>query len=208
MAFQGFPQEGLDFFVGLIEDNSKAYWQANKPVYERAVAEPVRLLAEALAPEFGEAKIFRPYRDVRFSADNTPYQEHASFAAWGGTGGLYCQISPDGVYVAGGWYQPDAEALARFREAISEPAVAEVFDTKVKTLVGQGFEFGGNDLKTVPRGYDRDHPRVDLLRHRTLVFSQNLGLPAWVHTKKCQAEVQKRWRQIESWNAWLAEHTT
>ena len=206
MAFEGFPREAIDFFDGLVEDNSKGYWSAHRPMFERAVAEPTRLLAEALAAEFGEAKIFRPYRDVRFGPDKRPYSEHTSLAVWGGPGGLYWQLGPAGVRVAGGWYQPDSADLTRFREAISEPAVAESYDACAASLVRQGFAFNGHDLKTVPRGWGRDHPRLDLLRHRSMTFSQSVGLPPWVHTKRCLTEVRSRWRQIDVWNRWLEEH--
>ncbi len=71
MAFKGWPAEAIEFFEGLEADNSKAYWQANKSVYEQAVREPMNALLAELAPEFGEGKVYRPYRDVRFSADKS-----------------------------------------------------------------------------------------------------------------------------------------
>src|SRR3954454_5258560 len=124
-AFAGFPVEALDFFDGLAQDNSKAYWEAHKQEYERAVAGPLRNLAESLAPEFGEAKIFRPYRDVRFRTDKRPYQEYAALATHGTeTGLLYLRLETEGLMLAGGWYQPDTETLNRFRTAISDPDIA------------------------------------------------------------------------------------
>jgi uncharacterized protein (DUF2461 family) len=87
MAFRGWSTVALDFYEGLEADNSKAYWTEHKPVYESEVRAPMEALLEELAPEFGEAKLFRPYRDVRFSADKSPYKTSiaASFA-----GGGYC----------------------------------------------------------------------------------------------------------------------
>lgn len=76
MSFDGWPEEALEFYEGLAADNSKAYWTAHKAVYEDAVLRPMTGLLEELAAEFGEAKIFRPYRDVRFSADKSPYKTH------------------------------------------------------------------------------------------------------------------------------------
>jgi uncharacterized protein (DUF2461 family) len=74
----GFPEEALVFYEGLEADNTKAYWTDHKAVYERAVREPLDALLAELAPEFGTAKVFRPYRDVRFSKDKTPYKTAAA----------------------------------------------------------------------------------------------------------------------------------
>ena len=76
MAFSGWPEEALDFYDGLAADNSKTYWTANRPVYDELVLGPMAELVEELAAEFGDTKIFRPYRDVRFSKDKTPYKTH------------------------------------------------------------------------------------------------------------------------------------
>jgi len=76
MSFSGWPEEALDFYDGLAADNSKTYWTAHRQIYEAAVLRPMTELVEELAPEFGEAKIFRPYRDIRFSKDKTPYKTH------------------------------------------------------------------------------------------------------------------------------------
>jgi uncharacterized protein (DUF2461 family) len=76
MAFRGWRAEALEFFEGLEADNSKTYWQRNKGVYEQLVRAPMEELLAELAPEWGEGRIFRPYRDIRFSADKTPYKTH------------------------------------------------------------------------------------------------------------------------------------
>src|SRR4029077_17642390 len=74
MAFQGWPEAALDFYDGLEEDNSKAYWTAHKAIYDEAVRGPMTDLTEELGKDFGETKIFRPNRDIRFSADKSPYK--------------------------------------------------------------------------------------------------------------------------------------
>ena len=86
MAFSGWPEEALDFYDGLAADNTKTYWTAYKAVYTNKVLGPMTDLTEELAAEFGEPKIFRPYRDVRFSPDKTPYKTHIG-AVVGGTKG-------------------------------------------------------------------------------------------------------------------------
>ena len=93
MPFEGWPEEALEFYEGLTADNSKAYWTEHKAVYEDKVLYPMTELVEELAAEFGEAKIFRPYRDVRFSPDKSPYKTH--IGAMIGTG--YVQLSARGA---------------------------------------------------------------------------------------------------------------
>jgi uncharacterized protein (DUF2461 family) len=100
MSFSGWPEEALDFYDGLAADNSKTYWTMHKPVYDAAVLRPMTELVEELAPEFGEAKIFRPYRDVRFSKDKTPYKTH--IGAMVGRG--YVQFSAQGLAAGDGMY--------------------------------------------------------------------------------------------------------
>ena len=74
MTFRGWPVEAIEFFEGLEADNSKTYWQRNKEVYDSMVRVPMEELLAELGPEFGESRIFRPYRDIRFSADKSPYK--------------------------------------------------------------------------------------------------------------------------------------
>ena len=76
MAFSGWPEEALDFYDGLAADNTKTYWTEHKAFYTDKVLGPMTELTEELAAEFGEPKIFRPYRDVRFSRDKSPYKTH------------------------------------------------------------------------------------------------------------------------------------
>ncbi len=91
MAFKGWPVEALEFYEGLEADNSKVYWTDHKDTYTTAVHGPMAALLSDLAPEFGEGRVFRPYRDVRFSADKSPYK--TSIAATVGSG--YVQLSAD-----------------------------------------------------------------------------------------------------------------
>ena len=92
MAFEGFPEQALEFYEGLEADNSKTYWTAHRGEYETHVRTPMVGLLEELAPEFGTAKLFRPYRDVRFSSDKTPYKTHQGAV-----------VTPEGRG-AGAWY--------------------------------------------------------------------------------------------------------
>src|SRR5271169_6459411 len=116
MAFGGWPAEAVEFYEGLETDNSKSYWTSHKAVYEDAVLRPMQELTELLAAEFGEPKIFRPYRDIRFSADKTPYKTHIG-ATVGRTG--YLQLSAEGLGAGAGMWQMGPDRLARYREAVA-----------------------------------------------------------------------------------------
>ena len=124
MSFEGFPDEGLVFYEGLEADNSKTYWQRNKAAYEAHVRAPLLALLAELAAEFGPAKVFRPYRDVRFSHDKTPYKTHQGAVVTPegrGAGSWYVQISADGLTVAGGCWRLESDQVARYRRAVADP---------------------------------------------------------------------------------------
>ena len=153
MTFTGFPDEGLVFYEGLEADNSKAYWTQHRDAYESAVRAPFQALLEELSPEFGTPKLFRPYRDVRFSTDKTPYKTHQGAVLRGEDGVLgawYVQLSADGLMVAGGVWRLESDQVARYRRAVADgvqgPRLAEV----VRRLTGAGYEIGGDRLTRVP----------------------------------------------------------
>ncbi len=204
--FAGFPDESLAFYEGLEADNSKAYWNDRKEVFERAVRGPMLALLAALEPEFGEAKVFRPYRDVRFSADKSPHKTHQGAVIWHGEGqdSLYVQISAEGLMVAGGYYQMTKDQLARYRAAVEDDAAGERLVAVVAALREQGFELGGETLQRAPRGVDPAHPRIDLLRHKGIAAIRRHGSPRWLSTPKAVDRVAADWRAIGPLNAWLA----
>lgn len=97
-AFAGFGEGAVEFYDGLLADNSRAYWTDQRAVYENDVRGPMLALLADLEPEFGAGKVFRPYRDVRFAADKTPYKTHCG----GFAEPFYVEVSADGMLAAGG----------------------------------------------------------------------------------------------------------
>ncbi len=163
-AFTGFPEAALDFYDDLELDNTRSFWAANKHVYDEAVRAPMLALTAALADEFGTAKVFRPYRDVRFAKDKTPYKNHqGAFVAVGPATGWYVEIGSPGVRVGAGYYRADSPDLARIRAAIDTEHSGQELERIVRRLKKRGFEVRGEQLKTSPRGYSADHPRIELL---------------------------------------------
>ena len=112
MTFRGWPVEAVEFFDGLLADNSKVYWQDHKDVYEQCVRAPMEELLVELADEFGAGKVFRPYRDVRFSKDKSPYKTAIAARL---AGGGYVQMSADGLAAGCGLYRPAPDQLERYR---------------------------------------------------------------------------------------------
>ena len=207
VPFGGFGPHALEFFERLAVDNSKAFWLANRVQFEAEVAEPLHALAGELSRQFGQAKVFRPYRDVRFSADKTPYKEHAAFGFFEGTGGLYFQISPEGVLLAGGMYEPARDQLERFRDLQDDPKAAKSLDALLPQLGDAGYPLGeGAPLKTAPRGRSVDHPRIELIRRTMLTVSHTFEPAPWFFDRELVDRVAEGFLTIGRWNSWLADH--
>src|SRR5262245_34422297 len=112
-------------------------------------------LCAALEPEFGTPKVFRPYRDVRFAKDQTPYKTHqGAFVAAGPATGWYVEISARGVRTGAGFYEASSERLASIRSAIDDDRTGRRLERIIRTLAKADWTVGGDMLKTSPRGYD------------------------------------------------------
>ncbi|KAB2342439.1 DUF2461 domain-containing protein [Actinomadura rudentiformis] len=203
MAFTGFTDEAFEFYEGLLADNSKAYWTAHKETYERHVRDPMIELFAELEPEFGPAKMFRPYRDVRFSHDKSPYKTHQGGHAGGG---FYFQVDADGLMVAGGMYAPTPEQLRRYRAAVDAEHSGKALETIVDGLRAGGMEIAGDRLKTRPRGFSEDHPRIELLRHRSLYAHEGWPADPWMRTPEVVDRVRESWRRLRPLVEWGGEH--
>jgi uncharacterized protein (TIGR02453 family) len=204
MAFTGFPVAALDFYEDLEVDNSKAFWAAHKHVYDESVKEPLELLAAELEPEFGPAKVFRPYRDVRFAKDKSPYKTNQG--AWFGEASVYVHISAAGLFVAGGYWQTASDQVERLRRAVADDAAGAELQCALTEVTAAGFEIGGQQLARVPVGFPKDHPRADLLRYKTLTGQRELGAPKWLSTKRARVEVERRFRALAPLTSWLHTH--
>ncbi len=205
--FSGIPADAFDFYDELAADNSKAWWAAHKDRYETSVRAPLAALMEELGDEFGGTKLFRPYRDVRFSKDKSPYKDHqGAYAAAEDGIGWYLQVSRAGLMVAGGWYSPQGSQLARYREAVDSAVGAEL-EKALAVARRAGFVVGDDDLmKTRPRGVPEDHPRLELLRHRQLTLAHELGVPAWASGRGAVSKVRSKWRALTPIIEWLVDH--
>jgi uncharacterized protein (TIGR02453 family) len=198
-SFRGWEPEVVEFFDGLEMDNTKSYWTAHKEFYSANVLGPMQALVAELAPEFGEGRIFRPYRDTRFSADKSPYK--INIAAHNDAG--YISLSSDALGVGSGLYMPSPGQLTRFRAAVADERRGGELVRLVKDLRGTRVQVSAREtLKSAPRGYPSDHPRIELLRHKGLTAWKEWPVGAWLASaapKRRIAEVLRATAPLREW---------
>ncbi|MGC5583464.1 DUF2461 domain-containing protein [Ornithinimicrobium sp. W1665] len=205
MPFSGVPHSAAAFYAGLEENNSRGFWEANRERYEKDVRGPMTALLAELSEEFGTGRVFRPHRDVRFSQDKSPYKTHQGiFVPVAPRTGWYAEVSADGFRVGGGCYHLEPAALAAFRRGIDGPRGARL-ETVVDQLAAAGWEVVGESLRTAPRGYPRDHPRIGLLRRRSLAAMRWIEDGDVVTTDLLVEEVRGGWRRLRPLVEWLRE---
>jgi uncharacterized protein (TIGR02453 family) len=169
----GFGPAATQFFDDLEEQNTREFWLANKDVFEREVREPMAALLDSLPEEYQPFKVFRMNRDIRFSADKSPYKTMHG-AAHGMPGSVhYLHFDASGLMVACGSYMMPPDELERYRQAVAADSsgeeLAEILDELGRHRSVQLGPGGAEPLKTAPRGYPRDHPRADLLRQKGVI---------------------------------------
>ena len=201
MAFKGWQAEAIEFFEGLEADNSKAYWTDHKADYDKLVKAPMQELLDELKKEFGEGKIFRPYRDVRFSKDKSPYK--TNIAATLSKGG-YISLSSEGLGAGSGYYGLMPDQLEKYRAAVADDRSGKTLVRMVDKATADGIEVSAHDaLKTAPKGYPKDHPRIELLNQKGIVMSKSWSVGAWLGTRKAKDRVVACLDAARPLNAWL-----
>lgn len=206
-AFAGIPDDAFRFYSELEQNNNRDWWLEHKPVYDAAVKEPMTGLLAELEPRFGPAKLFRPNRDIRFSPDKSPYKTaQGAFAALAEGVGFYIQLSADGLLIGGGCHTHTPAQLARFRGAVDDPASGKALQEIVDKVQAAGFAVEGESLKTVPRGFEKDHPRAELLKHKSLTAGVNVGQPGWLAGPGAVEEVARRWEDLRPLVEWVGRY--
>jgi uncharacterized protein (TIGR02453 family) len=208
MSSAGIPTDAVAFYAELeANNNNRAWWAANKERYERSVREPFSAMTDALADEFGEARVFRPYRDVRFSGDKSPYKtEQGAIASSPEGTGYYVRVGSDGLTTGGGYMHAMPDQVARYRAAVDADATGDQLTDIVDALRRKGFQIGGETLATRPKGVAADHPRIELMRHKSLIAWRDHGTPAWMSTGSVVRHVRDDWRAIRPMVDWIREH--
>ena len=205
--FAGIPAAAFEFYAELEHNNNRDWWLEHKSTYDSAVKGPLAGLLQKLEPEFGDAKLFRPNRDIRFSLDKSPYKTaQGALAAVAEGTGFYVQLSADGLLIGGGYHTHTPAQVARFRSAVDAPSSGAALQQIVEQVEALGFAVEGETLKTVPRGFAKDHPRAELLKHKSLAAGMLVGRPDWISTPDAAREVARRWEELRPLIEWIGRY--
>jgi len=214
VGFSGMPDEGLAFLEDLEERNTKEFFDAHKQVFLQQVQAPFAALLDAACgrlrrsvPGLGRPKVFRIYRDLRFSKDRTPY--NTSMRAWvahpseGVETGYYVDVGPGGMYAGGGRYHWERPELERLRAAVADPEAGDELARILRRATRKGMEPWLDPLQRMPRPYPADHPRAELLRARSLTVGRRRQRGPWLLTGELLDHLVEDWRSLVPLNRWL-----
>ena len=221
-TFAGFPREGFALLADLATDNTREFFDAHREIYESALLEPAKGFVIALGEQLRarvspgiraeprvNGSILRIARDTRFTTDKRPYKEHVDIWFWEGDApsrerpGLSVRLRPATVALSAGIHRLEPAALAAYRAAVDDDRSGEALEVAVENArMLRGVRLGGLAYKRIPRGFDSDHPRAELLRHAALYVSGEWKLPrvaagpgfvGWVADRLEQMAPVERW---------------
>jgi uncharacterized protein (TIGR02453 family) len=203
VPFDGFGSGAVAWFEGLERDNSRAYFERTRATFVADVREPFEDLLDELSLEFvGEPKLFRQHRDTRFSPDKSPYKTRTYGIVWDGSGrAWYAALSAAGMYAGSGYWQMAGDQLERYRAAVSDE-----LSGLLAAADAAGLELAAPALKTVPRGFPRDHPHAALLRYKSVIAGRALAPGPALETREALEFVAGTWRAVGPLNDWLLIH--
>ena len=208
--FEGFGPEVRTWFLGLEKDNSREYFAAGRDFFEESIRGQMESLLSELSEKFGgEVKIFRQNRDVRFSADKSPYKTNTYGVVYGSgiaAQGLYASISARGLVAGSGYHMMARDQLDHYRDAVADPTYGPELKTLVSRAEKAGLDLWGETLATAPRGYPKDHERIDLLRRKSLSLGATRELGRGISRTDGLRFVSKTWRNAAPVTGWLDEH--
>jgi uncharacterized protein (TIGR02453 family) len=182
MSFTGFTEGSLGFLAELSQHNDRAWFAENRERYERDLLGRQRDFVDAIGTAFAgkdqrvqavpavDRSIFRINRDTRFARDKSPYKTHADMIFWIGADrkaapAYWLRLAPASISIGAGTFSLTDEQLARYREAVVDGLHGQWLGHIVEDLAAQRYQISEPDRKTVPRGFDAQHPRADLLKH-------------------------------------------
>jgi uncharacterized protein (TIGR02453 family) len=208
--FEGFGPRVHKWFKGLEADNSQEYFAANRDYFERSIRDQMEAMLTELGKQFGgEVKMFRQHRDIRFSADKSPYKTNTYGVLRGADiagEGLYASISADGLIAGSGYYVMARDQLERYREAVADDPHGRELAKRVAKAEKAGLELWGQSLATAPRGYPKDHARIELLRRKSLTLGDRVKSGRGVGRTDALQFVTRAWRAAAPVTGWLDEH--
>ena len=225
-AFKGFPRESVAFLAALAKNNDKYWFAEHKGEYEEHVLQPAQALVAAMGERLKTLRprviadprvnksIFRVHRDTRFSGDKRPYKTHLGVFFWEGAGkkmessGFYFHVEPGYFMVAAGIYFFPPRLLSLYRENVAHERHGAALARIVKQVQKDGKVLvGGEHYRRVPRGYDPEHPRGELLRYHALYAFVESKVPKELFSGALIAHCLQLWTPMVPLHDWLVEMT-
>ena len=178
----GINPQVFSFFTALAKNNNREWFEANKPKFKTLENEVKVFTKEVecalqLHDKIQKAKMFRIYRDVRFSKNKTPYKTHFGIAFHrekpAFRGGYYIHLEPGNSFLGVGFWGPSPEDLFRIRKEL------ELDAEELRKIMAQSDfkkywgELSGDEVKTAPKGFDKAHSNIDLIKKKQYVFLKN-----------------------------------
>jgi len=224
--FKGFPKECVDFYTGLAQNNSKAWFDTHKSHFEKYVMVPARDFVSVMgrslakiAPKINadprvNKSIFRPYRDTRFSKDKTPYKTHLGIFFWEGgrakmeCSGYYFHLEPPTLFLAAGMHCFSPQLLGTYRDAVVDPKHGLDLAKAIKQIAKlKGYSIGGTHYKKTPRGYDSNHENSAMLLHNGLYAWTENEIPPEFYSKEILEYCFNRFKKMSPLHKWLVDMT-
>jgi uncharacterized protein (TIGR02453 family) len=206
-TFDGFGPKVRRWFEGLEADNSREYFAAHRDVFEESIRDQMQALLTELSHTFGgEVKLFRQNRDIRFSPDKSPYKTNTYGVVYGSelaAQGLYASISARGLVAGSGYHMMARDQLERYRDAVGDDTHGPELRTLAAKAEQAGLELWGESLATAPRGYPKDHERIELLRRKSLALGSALTFGRGIGRTDGLQFVTKTWRGAAPVTGWL-----
>jgi uncharacterized protein (TIGR02453 family) len=204
-AFQGFQPEAIDFLRELEANNNRDWFKANRPRYDEYLIAPATALGKDLA-DLGRPHLFRPWNDTRFRP-GPPIKEQVGLAiGYEGAGGFYVELSLDGLMVAAGLHNPAPDQVDRLRQAVDAGSTAASLKHAIARAEDAGLELNAPDLVRAPRGYPADHPRLELLRRRSLTVAHRHDIGPWLHRPAAGTRIREELQAAAPLVRWLRKH--
>jgi len=219
--FSGFPKGCVKFFRDLAAHNTKAWYEGHKEEYERFVKTPaVQFVVavgdrlRAIAPDIHaepaiNKSIFKINRDVRFSADKSPYKAYLGIWLWEGQGprmecsGFYLHVEPPRIQLGAGIYMFSKTALDQFRRAVVDAQRGPELTRVAAALEKAGYPLGGSYYKKAPAGYDPQHANARFLLYNGLYATDESPIPQEFYSRKFIDYCVRRYNVMAPLHSWL-----
>jgi uncharacterized protein (TIGR02453 family) len=225
ITFTHFPSETINFYRDLEQNNNRRWFEAHKQEYLEYVQKPslafIAVMGERLkniSPNMvydtrtnGAGSLMRIYRDIRFSPDKTPYKTNLGIVFWEGKGkksenpGFYFHVDPRSLGFYCGMYGFSKEVLYKYRETVADDKLGQELVRIINNLYSSGYEVGGEHYKRVPRNYNADHPRAELLKYNTLYCSITDINPALMSQPGFMNVAYGHWEKMAHLHHWLVK---